>query len=1099
MKPTQITELLANIKATFVSFFSILMFVALGVGVFVGIYWVAPGLQSTADEVFNRGVLHHYQVQFPYGLTQDDLTQLRAVEGVEDVEEGRISYPAMTANDAKYTVKVQTIGERIDVPEIQEGALPTKANEIALKASSAEELGLGVGDTMTFIHDADDDGDKDGMEQLTADAFTITGLVESAEYMALSSQTYGYSPSGTGSIDAVAWVTPEAFDADAFQNGYPLVNVRASTLEGMGSFSGQYEQASDDELALISELGATLAPARYDDLHDKAQAQVDEGEKKLKDAKKQIAEGEKQIEEGKAELKQARVDLKTAVANGETKLASARQKLDKAEVEKRNAEKKLAAARAKVQKAQKALDQLDADKRTVRSVISDMKAYKAQQDKLLKSGKITKKKYNANLDKDGAKQHSRLKPIAKRAGYKLPKIGHTNYADSITIAKALLNNVESMDVTVEGKTMTVAQARKKLADSKKKLASAEATYRKKCAQLDDGWAQYYAGQQELATKKADGEKQIADGEEQLDKARAEMKDAKAKVKEQEPILEEAKEKVAALKKYDWSIADRSSNGGSIEVSTFSGVTDRLCFSMAALFVIVGLLVSYSAISRIVREQITQIGTKKALGLRKREITMSFLLYAGLAVLAGSVVGIIVGIFVVEGIIGNALSNRFTFDAIPPYFDIVIALIATAIELVLVVGAAYLSCRSVLKQNAVELLKGEKPPSGKTRFYEKWAIWQKLPLYTQTIVNNCVNDKKRVFSTLVGIAGCTALVVTAITLNNDVLASYDMHYHNVYGFDTIAFADDEVEGSADAIAKSLEEDGYSTAVVMRRSQALNLPDGSTGAAHIIVPADTETFQNLYHINPVQGGDVDLSADSVWVSQAYASHMGAHIGDEITVIASDGSKRTLTIAGFSEFYLTYYEIVMGRDTYERVFEADYIPNAILSNVGQDSFGAVKSKLATVKGFDQIIDDKTYQYGNFAAFADVSQAVVLIYLVLAVLMAVVVLLNLNVMFIEEKKRELIVLMINGFSVKDAKKYIYNDTIVLTALGVIVGLVLGAIMGSVTVGSIEPMTASFFKGVDLPALGIAIVVSVLLSGIMSFIALRRIPAFKLTDINKL
>ena len=363
----------------------------------------------------------------------------------------------------------------------------------------------------------------------------------------------------------------------------------------------------------------------------------------------------------------------------------------------------------------------------------------------------------------------------------------------------------------------------------------------------------------------------------------------------------------------------------------------------------------------------------------------------------------------------------------------------------------------------------------------------------------MNDKKRVFSTVVGIAGCTALVVTALTLNNDVMASYDMHYANVYGFDTITCVNDEVEGSADAVAQALEEDGYTSAVVMRRNMSLNLPNGSQSAVTIVVPSDVETFQRVYHINPVSGGDADvsLSTDGVWVSHAYASHTGARVGDEVSVNAPDGAVRTLPILGIQDFYLTYHEMVIGREAYEHTFETKYVPNAVMSDVGE-SFEAAKEKAKAIEGFDLMFDDKTGQYGNFGAFSSVSGAVVLIYLVLAVLMAIVVLLNLNVMFIDEKKRELIVLMINGFSLKNARKYIYNDTIVLTFIGIIVGLILGAIMGSVTVSSIEPSTACFYKGVDWAAILIGALVSFVLSTIMSLIALRRIPKFKLTDINK-
>ena len=157
-----------------------------------------------------------------------------------------------------------------------------------------------------------------------------------------------------------------------------------------------------------------------------------------------------------------------------------------------------------------------------------------------------------------------------------------------------------------------------------------------------------------------------------------------------------------------------------------------------------------------------------------------------------------------------------------------------------------------------------------------------------------------------------------------------------------------------------------------------------------------------------------------------------------------------------------------------------------------------LEGIEGYSSIADDKTNQYRNFETFSTVSNAVVLIYMILAILMAIVVLLNLNAMFIEEKKRELIVLMINGFSVKDARHYISYDNIVLTAIGIIVGMLLGCIMGSITVATVEPSTSVFLKSPDGLAIGVGIVGSAILAIIMSLIALRRVSNFKLTDINR-
>ena len=261
MKPTQITELISNIKATFVSFFSILMFVALGAGIFAGIMWVAPAMQRSVAEVFDEGSFHNFQIQFPYGLTDDDIAKLKTVEGVSQVEPGWTSFETYGLDGADYTVKLQSMGTAIDTLIVKEGTLPKASNEMALKVSSASSAGLHVGDTITFVHNAQegsdtdtdlselenmdlstmsldalsgddaaadgsdskaaaDDGkasddakkaDPDGMQYLTNDTFTITALVESPEYVALDSSTYGFSNSPTGSVDAVAWVVPGAF------------------------------------------------------------------------------------------------------------------------------------------------------------------------------------------------------------------------------------------------------------------------------------------------------------------------------------------------------------------------------------------------------------------------------------------------------------------------------------------------------------------------------------------------------------------------------------------------------------------------------------------------------------------------------------------------------------------------------------------------------------------------------------------------------------------------------------------------------------------------------------------------------------------------
>ena len=455
MKPTQITELFANIRKTFVSFFSILMFVALGVGIFLGISWTAPALQSAADKVFDEESFHHFQILFPYGLTDDDLAKLAGVDGVTQIEPVRQSTQMAVIDGVQRTVKMQTVGQDIDTLMVTEGALPTKSNEIALSDVTAKKLGMTIGSSITFEADADANSDIDtsmdmdadsskggesaqadsstgdgdeksgesaqvdsaqsadaeksnesaqadsnkggdakdsktneqtednGMKFLTERTFTVTALVNSPDYIAKESLTYGYSNTPSGEIDMLAWVTADAWKASAFRDAYPLVNVACSELNELPTYGAEYDAKSDAIEPRITELGDELGTARYDDLHDQAQKKIDDAEKKINDGKEQIENGEKELEEARTTLEQKR-------AEGEAKLAEGYQQLMYYEGEKDKAAKKLNKARSKVAEAESLLAEADSARDAVKGIISDARAYRSEQAAKLKKGKITR-------------------------------------------------------------------------------------------------------------------------------------------------------------------------------------------------------------------------------------------------------------------------------------------------------------------------------------------------------------------------------------------------------------------------------------------------------------------------------------------------------------------------------------------------------------------------------------------------------------------------------------------------------------------------------------------------------------------------------------
>ena len=212
--------------------------------------------------------------------------------------------------------------------------------------------------------------------------------------------------------------------------------------------------------------------------------------------------------------------------------------------------------------------------------------------------------------------------------------------------------------------------------------------------------------------------------------------------------------------------------------------------------------------------------------------------------------------------------------------------------------------------------------------------------------------------------------------------------------------------------------------------------------------------------------------------------------------------MTSSSVPTSFFTYYQqfnaMVMSPAYYERAFGHPVVPNTLIVDTGGMPVEELRDRLSGIDGVTTIADEKAAAAMISNLFSSITTTTVIIYVALSALMAIVVLLNLDVMFIDEKKRELIVLMINGFSVKDAKGYIYRDAIVMTVLGIIAGVAVGTVMGGITVKAVEWQTCSFMKDPDLPSCLLGAGVSAFFSVVMMLVALRRIPRFSLTDISK-
>ena len=910
MKKTQRIDLLTTIRDTIVSFFAITVFVALGVGLFLGIHWVAGSMHGMAADAFRKGRAHDVEISFPYGFSDDDIAALNELEdGNLEVEASYLSFQQYNRGSRKLVFRVGTLPASIDTFIKVDGTLPTTKDQIALDATLADKYGFALGDTIEFVADGKD---GKGMRYLHSSSFEITAFVLSPAFLAQNSSTYGMSTLGSGTIDALSWVAPEAFDETAFLGSKPYCVVRSAKLSKLDPFSEEYKQSLAKLEQSIVEIGEPRSQDRIEVIRSLAKLINDERTQKLE------------------------------------------------------------------------------------NIVATYTDITMRYD----AGVLDEAGFNAEIDALGQDVMDLLDSV----GINLGVIDHND------------------------------------------------------AYLFVAFFEPFRGI-------------LGDG-----------------------TLQQIRQSLTSIVDYAWIVLSRTYNGAVVLIEGYTGVTDNLRWSMASLFLVVGILVCYSAISRTVHKQLTRIGTKKALGFLQREISSLFLCYAALCVFLGLIAGVLIAVFIVERILLGSLTGQFVVDA-KAYVNLLDIILIGALEAALILGATWFAVSGVLKRNAQDLLVGERPMSAKARFYEEWSIWQHMSLLAQTTVNNCINDRRRVVGTLIGIAGCTALISCAITLNDNVMRSFDRQYSAVLHYDALSNVAQDSDATTKGV-KALSDAGMDACPIFQRSLTLRLPDNSMSVATITVPTDQERFERFVTINPV--GKTDEGIEGVWVSEAYRAHMGAQVGDVVTLVDIAGNKSELPIAGFFEWHLLSHEIIVPQKLYESSFDAKATANKLLIDThgkGGKEAGAV---LRRFNGYQGTNNDRESNRGLFTAFSRIARIVVAVYLALAVVMAACVLLNLDFMFVDEKKRELIVLMICGYSLREAKGYVWHDSVALTVLGILLGLMLGGAAGSLTVLSIEQANASFLKGVSLLAVGIATGGTILLSGAAMLLALRRIDRFDLTDINR-
>lgn len=1164
MKRTQWTALLADIRKTIVSFISIALFVALGIGVFLGIKWNEPAIAETSKQYYNKHSYHDLILKFPYGVTEDDLAAVKALDGVADAEGAYSAHGQAYVGNERYVLVIQSLTERVDIADILEGTCPSSKNEIGIEKMFADATGLKIGDKLTI------DTSNDGNSYLYESEFTITAIVEHPSYIRNdNTYTRGICDIGDGTVDFYVLTSKYSFNSETYDNCFSELLVRGVGLDELTPFSGEYDAHVADLAKKVEGLGLDCAVNRTNSVYHDAMDKISDAEKQISDAENELASGKVEIEdaereiaknenllaeaqdkyknglaeyeEKKAELNDARLTLQNSLTD-----AGFSTDLDTAVIEINEKLSELESLKAQATDALKMLDNASyylekykedpesVDINALSALLASLAEFILNDSDSLSQIETTINGQKALIEKYINDPASLTQEEKEKVEALLCKLENAANPDS---ANRLLEKIEMVQellkeckqnpeaVTQENIAMVIELAMQMgykpdldaadalLSDKKAELNSQISEIEKGQASLRealDGIEKYKSGASQIEKARAellsasmeisDGKKKISDAKTELADAKGKLADGERELAEKKAELNDAKKDMEGFIRYDsWTLQKRADNPGYAAAKKCAISSTKLCFSMAILFVFVGLMVCYTSVSRNVHEAQVATGVQKALGFRRKEITAHYMLYSVLAIGVGILSGGLLGYFVIETIVNQAYQRLFVFSTIANVFRIPDALAITAVEMVLILFATWLSCNKLLKKPAIELLRGDTGSLGRTHFYEKTKWWNKLSLYTQSTINNLVNDKPRVIATLVGVAGCTALVVAGMSLQLSLANTPEKHFEDIWTFDARLVSDSAVEGGQENLCSVLDGEGVSYTSVRQEAIFIKDTEGKLLKADLIVPETQSGLLGFISLKDYKTKKpLDIPEDGVIISRSYEKHHDIHVGDTIHLLDMNGVSHESTVVGVSEHYLSTIQMVMSRSCYENMMLKELVSNTIFLNYGESDPAAVQEKLAQTDGYFSLTDEHAKWVGIFAAALKSTTLVVYICLFLSAVMALLVLLNLNVVAISEKKRELIIMRINGFSIGETKKYVYRDNIILTAIGILLGIGIGIGISIWMLNVLQGESDNFLTEPNLTACLSGAGLSIVFAIITNIIALRKVDKFKIYDLDR-
>lgn len=1076
-----------EIRSSLGRFMAILAIIGLGVGFFAGLKVAKAAMITTVEGYLGEHSFYDYRLLSTLGFDQEGVDYLRALEGVSAAE-GGLSFDvlyginAVPDSDIGYdrenvvtegAVKTYSLPSQLNTVKLLAGRMPENDHECVADSNLLDESELGSALVLTG------ENDEDTLEHFTWGEYTIVGIVQSPLYLQYER---GNTSLGTGRLAGFAYLLPGGYTEDYYTEVY------ISFDEAYALYSDEYkdfidqveeawerysEQAADLRYqSILEEANQELAEAREEFEDKKA-----EGEAELADAAKTLADAQSQLEDGQQALEDAEQELaevRRTLREKEKELAEARDLLAEKEIELADGERELQEGIDTWNDNNYIVESTKAELRSQKAQLSERKASLAEQRAAAEAGLAM----FGSLEQTLAGLRAQLEALTQDSNLtedeKNEKIAEVNV--NIQIVQGQLSALEAQypQAELQAGLAQIMQAEAVIAGYEAQIAAGEARMADADREMAAAWEEIEEARQEIADGRqaleearieiADGEQAIADArrdireaEQTLAEKEVELQDALAeyeegqqeyldaqqefdeKIAEAEEELADAEAELADLEAPDTYLLGRDTNVGYVCFENDSSIVEGIANIFPAFFILVAVLVCVTTMNRMVEEQRTQIGVLKAIGYSEGSIMSKYMIYSGLASVVGCVIGFFLGtwlfpnvIWAAYGIMYQAADLVYVFEWKTGVFCLIVALLCS-------VGTTWFSCRVELSQVAAQLMRPKAPKAGKRVLLERIPlIWNHLSFLRKVSLRNIFRYKKRLFMMILGISGCTALLVTGFGIKDSIADIAARQFEEIQIYDLAVALQDPADDETESMLSGSGEEGVEACLCVMEKNMDLVTEAGVKSIYLIA-GEPERMPEFLDLHTMEGEAIPYPGTGEGViSNKLAEDYGILVGDTITLRDDAMRELTLTVKAIQENYIYNY-VHISEATWEDQMKEAPERKTVYVNVAETS--DVHETAAALMQQDNVSNvtvnqDTMERIGSMMASLNI---IVVAVIISAAGLAFIVLYNLTNINITERIREIATIKVLGFYKKETESYVFRENLLLSVMGMALGLVLG------------------------------------------------------------